>query len=98
MSSKKARWEDSTSYSQGERRGTTTPRSWSLGTYHRSGINIHRLHGDPDSWYLTCYDLGIEKREMTNVGLEEVKAEALICVRKELQSMVAYYKKLGVPL
>ena len=92
------KWEDNTSYRQGESRSKVEPRSWRLGKEHRAGIMVHRHTAVPGTWFLTCYDLGIEQHDLSNTDLEKAKVEALAYVQKKIQAMVKYYKNLGVAL
>jgi hypothetical protein len=97
----KVKWEDDTSYTQGESRSGSNkpePRQWRLGKEHRAGLLLHRHRDMPGTWFLTCYDLGIEQHDLSNTDLEKAKVEALAYVQKRVKSMVEYYKRLGIPL
>jgi len=95
---KKQEWVDTTSYRQGERVGQVEPRSWSLGTGNLSQLRVHQHIGEPGTWFLTCFALGIEQRPLLSKDIKDAQAEALVYVAARVKDAVEYYKKLGVQL
>jgi len=81
----KPKWKDTTSYRQGERASTAKPRSWEMITMSNLRVIVHRHIDDPYSWFLSCYDLRIEKLQLNSEDIEEAKEEAIQIVRARLQ-------------
>ena len=67
-------WEDTTSYSRGER-DKAEPREWEL-AFPNIRIKVHRLHGIP-GWFLSCHALGVERKDLKCEDLEKAKAKAV---------------------
>ncbi len=67
-------WRDDTSYSRSEPK-PRTPRVWllNLGIVK---VNVHRLYGC-EGWYLSCYELGMDKRWLRAEDAEGARREAL---------------------
>ena len=62
--SKKPEWVDSTSYAQGDRERGREPNSWSIDLGAELLLTVHRLHGDPTGWYLSCHALITSRYEL----------------------------------
>jgi len=67
-------WEDTTSYGRGER-GTIDPLAWEL-ALPNIRIRVHRLHVLP-GWYLSCYALGVERKDLKCEDVEKAKSKAV---------------------
>lgn len=52
-------------------------------------VIVHRMHGDPDSWYYTCHDVREDKRALRADGLEAAKTEATQLVMSKLTAMMS---------
>lgn len=59
---KHIKWEDESSYSRGER-GKIPPTILTT-TIEEVKIIIHRHICHPGTWFLTCYDMNIEKQDL----------------------------------
>lgn len=79
----RAQWEDISSYSQGERRGSA-PKSWELRTSADLRIVVTRRFG-LEGWYLLSE--GFDCRQL-NDDVEEAKLEAIRLVRERLVHML----------
>lgn len=89
-----AKWKDSTSYSQSAPRGTVEPRSWDLDTKSLR-ITVHRLHGLPDAWFVSAYDLSFERHDLHTTDLVVAKERALEMVRARLTRYLAELDKIA---
>jgi len=73
------KWEDATSYSQGER-GRIDPSAWRCSVGHTS-IWIGRAHRYyPGEWVMHCHELGFSEKKIgaaTDIDLAEAKRRAL---------------------
>jgi hypothetical protein len=59
--------------------------------YYQDGkrVTVHNYIGhDPNEWFVTCHDLGIEKVDLKSETIEEAKVEALQLVLKRAQRAV----------
>jgi hypothetical protein len=62
-------------------------------------ISIHRMHGVPDTWFVSCYPVNISSRELAAKTLEAAKAEGTEACRtqveRSLQAIRRAESKLG---
>lgn len=71
----KIKWIDNTSYSRGQR-GETPPNILET-TIDGTRIIIHRYKDYPGTWLFTCYELNIEKRDLSTDDFEEAEGRAI---------------------
>lgn len=83
----RTKWEDTTCYKQGERRGGAEPRSWAL-PLERLCILVHRCRGEEGQWFLSCYHLGIERMSLGE-DLAVAKTKAVDEVKIRLWVMIS---------
>jgi len=77
----KHKWQDMTSYSRDDK--DRIPRTFSIeGDHHLLVVVTRWIYGDPESWYLTCVRLGIDRHLMSNKKIDGAKHEALIYVAR----------------
>jgi predicted YcjX-like family ATPase len=79
-------WEDTTSYSQGER-GKTEPRTWTISTgdvLRRLDVTVTRHIDYPGEWLLICRQLNV-RHALKSEELEPAKTEALKSLAWELE-------------
>lgn len=88
----KAKWSDTSSYSRGDTK--REPKSFQLGDSHRRSLKVHRMHGQ-DGWFLTCYDLGIE-REPIGEDLNAALTKAVEVASEHLRDLVNALAQIGV--
>jgi hypothetical protein len=52
-------------------------------------VTVHRFYGmPPELWFLSCHNIGIEKKQLEAQQLEEAKTEAIAYVTKLLKVML----------
>lgn len=82
-----ATWQDTTSYSQGER-GNVYPREWTISS-RRIRLTVHRLHDIPGRWFATCHEVGIVKKDLHCQDVEDAKVKAVDAIGRHLTAMLA---------
>lgn len=89
-------WKDATSYRQGERqqKPPPEPRQWEA-RFGDIRISVHRVHR-VDGWFLSCYQLGIDRRMLSvpTDSAEEAKQVAAVRLTEELQDRIEQYGKI----
>lgn len=88
-----AKWEDTTSYHQGERRGEAKPRSWGL-DLGCCKLVVTKYHGCGDEWHTYCL---VQRGGPIGLGtedLEEAKHKALQLAAEELRQYDKAAKKI----
>lgn len=78
-------WKDVSSRSQGQK--DRTPTAWELRT-EEIRVTVHRHVYNPAAWFVSCYDLGIEARELSPKDADGAKAAALNAVKVRLREML----------
>lgn len=74
-------WRDVTSYSQGDKK--RIPRVWELeGTPAK--ITVHRYSGIPDTWFVTCREIGLETKALALVDIDDAQQEAISIVQERI--------------
>jgi hypothetical protein len=82
-------WKDATSYSRDDRK--REPTIWET---HVSGVEVmvHRhIYNGPDTWLLSCRDVGIERRELRSKDIDAAKREAAKLLAKLLREKAARF-------
>ena len=85
------KWTDSSSYSRGER-GNTLPSSWDLAACPFR-VTVHRLHYMPNVWFLTVFDLKLEKLQLRSFDVADAQLEAVEAVRSRLTGLMSGFEK-----
>lgn len=81
------RWEDTTSYSQGER-GTREPDSWSLvGDVIR--LNVHKSRHYGGRWIATSQAAQLYDHRLEASNAEEAQREGIVAVRRAFEEALA---------
>lgn len=79
------KWIDETAYSQEELSKTSPhklePRCWRIQSGKLS-LLVHRLHGQPDKWFLTCRALNVQDLTLGASRIEYAREEALSRIRE----------------
>lgn len=76
-------WKDRTSYSRGDKE--RIPSIWEL-EVEGLKIVVHKIIHYPE-WYLSCYDLHIEKQCLYTEDVEEAKAEGLKIIIEKIEQL-----------
>ena len=77
-------WEDTTSYSRGER-GKREPNAWTLRLLNgQLRVSAHGLHGRPGIWFVSCHQVQIDTVQLKATTAEEARQEALAVVRLQV--------------
>jgi hypothetical protein len=86
-------WTDGTGYSQNDKVRTPTVLR---GKINALEIIVHRIHGIPDTWYLTCRYLDIKERQLDSADLESCERQSIAIIKdalcekiQEMQSIFA---------
>ena len=79
-----ADWKDTTAYSKSEDRETQEARIWRT-TRGDLGISVHRYVHKPGKWFLSCYDLNINRYRLDSEDIEDAKSEAIEHIRARLE-------------
>ena len=77
------KWEDTSSYSQGEQ-GDAEPTAWTAQN-PRIRITVHGSIFEPGAWFVSCYMLNINKFPLRAKTADEAKAEGINVVRKKIR-------------
>jgi hypothetical protein len=70
---KKPKWEDTSSYSRGER-GTVDPSAWTL-SISGLDITVHRYIHSKGIWFGTCYQMNVERITLESDEIIEAQCE-----------------------
>lgn len=76
--------------SRGER-GKVEPRLWVV-EGARVRISVHRMHGLPDLWFVSCVALGVDRVALVSRDLEGAKVEAIAWVKAEIDALVVDFE------
>jgi len=74
-------WTDGTGYSQNDKVRTPTVLRGKIGALE---IIVHRIHGIPDTWYLTCRYSDIKDRQLDSTDLESCERQSIAIIREAL--------------
>lgn len=80
------KWKDTSPWSQRDT-DRSTPNEWTLKTGALS-ISIHHYIGAGKAWFVSCYDVGVEKYDLNTEDPEEAKKLALMKIRGRLKAML----------
>jgi hypothetical protein len=81
----KPTWKDTTMWSQSDK-DRSVPQEWTLNT-GKLRIVVHHYMGCGDVWFLTCYDIGVERFDLQITDTHLAKAVAVKTVKAQLSSM-----------
>jgi hypothetical protein len=85
-------WKDATSYSRGDR-GKVEPSVWEV---ESDGLRValHRWVAVADKWFVTCYDLKIDKQPLSSKHMKVAAKEALSLVKETAKELYAKAREL----
>lgn len=86
MTNKPHGWKDTSSYSQSDKE--RVPHEFTYQTKNLRIIVHRKLHLD-GLWFLSCYELGLQDRELEAVEAVKAKKEGLDYVRNHVASLAA---------
>lgn len=84
------KWEDRTSYRQGER-GNVEARIWYAEVVPRLRVSVHRIHR-LDGWYVSCHDLGFVDRRLGEMDVDSAKEHGLAVMVEVLGERLKVYQ------
>lgn len=86
----KAKWEDKSSYSQGET--NRVPTVWEINV---GGVRVivHRYHG-LEGWFGSCYEMNVQRFQLQAVELEEAKAEFIKYLKGRAAKMLTLLERV----
>lgn len=93
-------WNDTTSYTRGER-GTVEPKTWTLllsgsrAAYNLEIIMTRHRSYEPDVWLMSCRTVGIEHVKLKNKDLRLAQSEAITLVKKKLEGCLQTLARLN---
>ena len=78
-------WKDGTNCSRGDKIRTPSILRCEIGALE---IVVHRIHGIPDTWYLTCRYLDIKDHRLVGEDLESCEHQSIAIIRKALYAKI----------
>jgi hypothetical protein len=60
-------------------------------------ISVHRYMGEPkDAWFLTCYDLGVQRMPLKSKTTQAAQAEAMSAIREHVRKLANELSELKI--
>lgn len=84
-------WKDESSYSRGTKEKIPDVLVTKIEGFD---IKIHRHIHYPDTWLLSCYKLGIEKKDLNTDDFDEATKKAIQYIILKLEDYLKLYNKL----
>ena len=84
-------WKDESSYSRGTKEKIPDVLATKIEGFD---IKIHRHIHYPDTWLLSCYKLGIEKKDLNTNDFDEATKKAIQYIVFKLEDYLKLYNKL----
>lgn len=81
------KWTDASSYSSGDT--VRTPRAFSMDLGEGDRIDLHHYINCGDTWFVSCFRVGIERVQLSAIKVEDAKTEAIGVVNKRACALVA---------